>query len=295
MITLWIRGNMKHIAPILSILFVILSTMGTQEATATNENKEIINLTKTTALYTNVDTKVKNLCPDGMVEIEGDYCPNANEVCLEWVTRKGEATKEAIPGPGDSGRCGTWQSPTTCNSNIKIHKHYCMDKYEYPNIEGHVPQSWMSWYDAKNACESTGKRLCNKHEWTFACEGPNMQPYPYGDGYHRNRTSCNTDNSVPDGVDVMNVSTQKSEDGVKLDGLLNPSGSKPECVSPFGVYDMVGNIDEFVVNESGRPYKSSLVGGHVFGVRNACRPSTDGHNEGFYWYETGTRCCQDIK
>lgn len=115
-----------------------------------------------------------------------------------------------------------------------------------------------------------------------------MRPYPYGDGYHRDKAACNFDNDET-GVNVF----QDSRDVRLLDRFLKPSGSMPRCVSPFGVYDMPGNLDEFVVNESGRPYKSGLMGGHVFGVRNACRPMTDGHNEAFSWYETTARCCAD--
>ena len=145
----------------------------------------------------------------------------------------------------------------------------------------------MTWHDVKAGCEAQDKRLCAKSEWTFACEGPDIRPYPYGDGYHRDPTACNFDNEQ-----VVNVMTDTREKRI-LDGMLQPSGKNPRCVSPFGVHDMVGNIDEFVVNESGRPYKSGLVGGHVFGVRNACRPMTPGHNEFFAWYETGGRCCRD--
>lgn len=263
------------------------------------------------------------VCPMGTVEVEGDYCPNAQERCLTWVDRHGVASKEAIPDDHDGGRCGEFEFPTTC-IGAKVHKHYCIDTYEYPNVKGQVPQSWMTWYDVKNACEAKGERLCTKPEWTFACEGPEMHPLPYGDGYHRDRTSCNIDNDVPDDpttpivdhdgtlrfrkLDVMHVASHGSNGGRLLDSLLKPSGSMPGCYSPFGVADMVGNVDEFINNEQGHhwrsrkdnggkvdrgPFISGLVSGHVFGVRNACRPMTPGHNESFSWYETGGRCCAD--
>ena len=83
------------------------------------------------------------------------------------------------------------------------------------------------------------------------------------------------------------------DEAQRLDEMLAPAGSKLLCVSSFGVYDMVGNIDEFVINETGQPYVSGLMSGHVFGVRNACRPMTEAHGPGFGWYETGGRCCRD--
>ena len=227
---------------------------------------------------------MKASCPEGMVLIEGDYCPNAIETCLKWVDLSGKETgKQNL---NESGRCGVWEQPTRCASQ-KIYKKYCIDVYEFPNVRGSIPQSWMTWYDVKNACQKNGKRLCTKSEWTFACEGPEMHPYPYGDGYHRDKSACNFDNEQ--NVDVTKDTKQRRF----LDGWLQPSGLNKKCVSPFGVHDMVGNIDEFVVNESGKPYQSGLVGGHIFGVRNACRPMTPGHNEQFAWYETGGRCCSD--
>jgi len=91
----------------------------------------------------------------------------------------------------------------------------------------------------------------------------------------------------------MKVSSVNSDVGQALHNMLVLSGSKEQCVSDWGVYDMPGNVDEWVVNESGKPFVSGLMGGHVFGVRNASRPMTDAHGPTFSWYETGTRCCSD--
>jgi formylglycine-generating enzyme required for sulfatase activity len=148
----------------------------------------------------------------------------------------------------------------------------------------------MTWYDAQQELDKEGKRLCLSKEWTFACEGPEMHPYPYGDGYHRDNDACNFNNPLP----PLSVFAQDNKQKRLLDAFLVPSGVKPLCVSPFGVRDQVGNIDEFVVNESGKPYKSSLMGGHFLGVRNNCRAQTTAHSELFSWYESGTRGCKDV-
>jgi formylglycine-generating enzyme len=65
------------------------------------------------------------------------------------------------------------------------------------------------------------------------------------------------------------------------------------CVSSYGVHDMTGNVDEWVVNESGHPYKSGLKGGYWGPVRTRCRPMTTAHNEDFNFYQIGFRCCSD--
>lgn len=273
------------------------------------------------------ETTTWSRCPTDMVEIDGEYCPNVREVCVKWVDQRGVASEAAKPSKRfPTGRCGEWKYPSEC-VGAKVHKHYCVDTYEYPNVEGQRPQSWMTWYDVKNACEAKGKRLCTKPEWEFACEGPNMQPYPYkgpGEhpGYTRDKTACNFDNAIPEDplkpidprsgkhfpISVFDSKQPHDRVSTILDNLLAPAGSMPACVSPWGVHDMVGNIDEFVEGpvkhhwvppsrNGGKPdrgpFISGLMSGHVFGVRNQCRAITDGHNEAFGWYETGGRCCSD--
>lgn len=229
---------------------------------------------------------------DDMVEIQGDFCPEVEQVCLRWVDVDGNTI--TMP-PGSDGRCGEFRKPSRCLSPKKVPMHYAIDRYEWPNKKGSIPKDWVTWYDAKALCESQGKRLPTRHEWTFACEGPEIQPYPYGDGYHRDKTACNFDNHIPKGIDVFKATSPDSSTASVLRSMLVPAGSNPRCVSPWGVAEMVGNIDEFTVNETGKPYVSSLQGGHIAGVRNRCRASTDAHSPSFNWYETGFRCVRDIQ
>jgi len=234
-------------------------------------------------------------CSADMVEIDGDFCPVVQQRCLYMVDNNGKRTKEA---PNLEGRCGEFANPVKCLSKT-IHKHFCVDKFELHEKDSRMPLDWLSWHDVKHLCEIEGRRMCTRSEWTLAAEGPDMHPYPYGDGFHRDKTICNFDNHCADvgltGNQIMKVADPNSETGRKLRSLLVPSGSQDQCVSDWGVHDLAGNVDEWVINETGKPYVSGLMGGHVFGVRNASRPMTDGHNPNFYWYETSGRCCQDPK
>jgi formylglycine-generating enzyme len=147
------------------------------------------------------------------------------------------------------------------------------------------------WNEAKATCESEGKRLCGDTEWTLACEGQERMPYPYG--YARSSEACNIDKAHLD-VDETAMADWKRRDAevARLD-QRSTSGSYEACVSPFGAYDMTGNVDEWVVNESGKPYKSGLKGGYWGPVRDRCRPMTTAHNELFEFYQIGFRCCGD--
>jgi len=270
---------MKHRTAIFTILFLSI-------AGATHAQKEEKRTPPTLAQ----DVQRAPACPSDMIEVQGEYCPNVEEVCLYYVDSKGN--KIQSPPIGKTGRCGEYRNPTRCLSLNKQHIHFCIDKFEFPNKINEVPQDWMSWFDAKKAVESIGKRLCTNKEWTMAAEGVNLHPLPYGNGYQRDEGVCNFDNSVGT-IDVFEATSPNSNTSSQLRSLLVPSGSRPACVSDYGVYDMAGNIDEWVVNESGKPYLSGLKGGHVFGVRNASRPMTEAHGPAFSWYETGTRGCAD--
>ena len=67
------------------------------------------------------------------------------------------------------------------------------------------------------------------------------------------------------------------------------------CRSGFGVYDLTGNFDEWVLTESDRGVSdwAGLKGGAWGHVRNACRPITTSHPPQFTYYFISFRCCKD--
>jgi hypothetical protein len=216
-------------------------------------------------------------CADGMIEVEGDYCPELPEQrCLRWVSAN---TK---------GRCAEFAPSEAC-AVAPLRKHFCIDTFEYPNLPGAKPLVMKSWLEAREVCGSRGKRLCDDSEWTLACEGPERLPYPYG--LARDATACNIDKppiSVKE-AELRNVQRRDAEAKRLWQG--EASGSRDRCKSSFGVQDMTGNVDEWVVNEKGKPHKSALKGGYWSWVRGRCRPTTDGHAEDFRYYQIGFRCC----
>jgi sulfatase modifying factor 1 len=107
---------------------------------------------------------------------------------------------------------------------------YCIDKYEWPNKEGELPQSNVSWDEADAACREVGKRLCTELEWARACRGPEGRKYSYGN--QRDPMACNTP-------------IQGSGPG-KHPAPIKPSGAFPRCVTPEGVYDLNGSLSEWV-------------------------------------------------
>jgi len=123
---------------------------------------------------------------------------------------------------------------------------FLMDKYEVSNkeyagfikVKGHpAPAYWddprlnkpdqpvvgVNWYDAKAYCEYRGKRLPTEAEWEKAARGSKANLYPWGNDF-----------------DAAKVNYGKNHDATM------PVDAYPEGVSYYGVYNMAGNVFEWV-------------------------------------------------
>ena len=125
-------------------------------------------------------------CPPGMVDVAGKLKLDAqaressgeieelqNASCVDWISKDFPA------------RCRTFDRGGWLELSQKLPTktlHYCMDRFEFPNKLGENPMIVVSYNEATALCKSNGKRLCNETEWTFACEGEEAMPYPYGYG-----------------------------------------------------------------------------------------------------------------
>ena len=170
----------------------------------------------------------------------------------------------------------------------------CVDTYEYPNQKDEYPLVVVSHTEATALCKKQKKRLCTESEWTFACEGPDALPYPYG--YTRSAKACTIDvTTVPLADDALwPRNTERAVRGIDKAFHATPSGAKADCTSPFGVHDLTGNLDEWTqTTRPGSGYASILKGGFWSKVRARCRPQTRAHGPVFVTYETGFRCCSD--
>ncbi len=250
-----------------------------------------------------VPSGVSEGCPEGMVLVDGLYCPDVEQDCLEHhpevvkdreraakAREKGERYKSSV-----AERCLRYAEPSRCVAKERVPMRFCVDRYEYPNQKGELPSLLVSWMEAKKICESAGKRLCTEREFNFACEGEAMLPYTYG--FVRDASKCNIDRAYRKRerklyrYEKCMKRPACREHLAELDQRV-PAGSMPDCISPFGVHDMNGNINEWV-ELPGKQYpdRSGLKGGWWGPVRGRCRPTVDFHKEEDYGYEEGFRCC----
>jgi hypothetical protein len=221
-------------------------------------------------------------CPSGMKLVEGDYCSDVEQKCLRsWYD---ESNKKVV--------CEEFAPPTICKGE-RTHKRVCIDEYAWPNVKGERPEVMNNFYQAEVKCAAVDKRMCTESEWTLACEGPEMKPFPYG--YARDPEKCNGDRPW-DGPNMVKVAKRDPDELARLwQGVRN--GAQPDCVSDYGIADLAGNTDDVVASETystdfrGK-YDSVHTGGPWYkGVRNQCRPKIYTHDEGFYYYFLSFRCC----
>jgi formylglycine-generating enzyme required for sulfatase activity len=92
-----------------------------------------------------------------------------------------------------------------------------------------LPRGYVCWYEATAFClwlsAKTGHKIAlpTEQQWQRAAQGNTTNRYPWGNKF--DKTLCNT-----------------SESGIKS---TTPVGHYPQGVSPFGVYDMAGNVWEW--------------------------------------------------
>lgn len=270
----------------------------------------------------------------GMVEVRGEF--KVDRALSELKYKTAARTVEDL----QKTTCTNWiarEYPERCRSfdpekweniaqTLKTKPlHFCMDRYEYPNQKGAYPIIMVNWDEAHRLCEKQSKRLCNEEEWTFACEGEESLPYPTGyerlvkgDGSPEAPRICNIDHQWK----VFNekalsiyrnshteLANQTTANELERLWQGRTSGTMEKCVSPFGVYDMTGNVDEWTqsahFSKPASEYRegeisvkgnliSILKGGYWGPVRTRCRPATRSHDHNHIFYQQSFRCCADI-
>lgn len=117
---------------------------------------------------------------------------------------------------------------------------FLIDRWEFPNERGAPPRTGVSWREARRACRALGKRLCSLKEWQKACNSDKRRNrYPYGRIYKPER--CQVEGTEP-----------------------RPIGERRDCRGEFEVYDLVGNVGEWVETKDKEDRTEWCVAGGAF-------------------------------
>ncbi len=228
-------------------------------------------------------------CPAEMALVQDRVCVDRWEATL--MERFGGATS---PGAAlrATGAERAWSPFLAIDGNEKR-----MRAVSRPGV---VPQAYISGEQASRACRASGKRLCKADEWEAACRGPANTTFPYGE--KRRAGACNDDirrvHPVSEIAQLLNVSREDMWNDMmnsplinQLEGGLLPTGERTFCTNSYGVYDMVGNLHEWIDDSEG-----TFRGGYYMDTSkngDGCTYDTLAHDFTYHDYSTGFRCCAE--
>jgi hypothetical protein len=252
--------------------------------------------------------KTKSPCPPEMVLVDGKLCvdrfeativdvesgwtlspdfpvtPNLFEIAIsDWATgrsRVGSVFARSMPLPF----LPEWQRGKKIDVRAESLAHV-------------RPNGYLTGLIAESACTAAGKRLCTLNEFVLACRGEDDRQFPYGDSYIDNVCNVNRDvhpaAMLHDNASIGHLDPRLNRVSVGGATLLRPTGDAPSCRSRWGqdaIYDMVGNLDEWINEEGG-----AFAGGfYARSTRAGCDAVITAHPKNYLDYSTGVRCCQDV-
>ena len=222
------------------------------------------------------DPGPSSACPDDMRLVSGRHFEDVEHLCVDW--HKGPA------------RCWAYHPAFTVAQGDAAPMRFCMDRFEAPNEEGKKPLVMKSFRDAVAWCAAKDKRLCTEFEWETACESGDERPWLYG--WKLDGTICNTTKPwLPFDAAALMSGGDTAEREVARLWQGTPSGAMARCRTRDGIYDLMGNVEEWVASSRKRKFPGALLGGFWAKPWVGCRGTNDAHEPSFVFYEVGFRCC----
>lgn len=138
--------------------------------------------------------------------------------------------------------------------------------------EDTMPATGVSWLDAEKFCRWRGARLPSEQEWEKAARGTDGREFPWGNNWDPKITNTGDD--------------AEEEDGIAAVGAFKSNAS------PYGAFDMSGNVWEWVNDWYAAIPESNYTGDKEYGETNkVIRGGSGGmgHYAISYFYRNATR------
>jgi formylglycine-generating enzyme required for sulfatase activity len=193
-------------------------------------------------------------------------------------------------------------------------------RYEARSVADVFPQAYISRIEAAAACKNAGKRLCTRSEWMRACRGGQGFLYPYGPRARAGGCNQGKVHLLPlfFGDNPRAWKYEETFNSPRLaqePGYLAKTGEYSGCAGEAGIFDLVGNLHEWVSDTVGDDIEDKLaqdqtsrrkqpfeVGNGIFmggffstttELGAGCKFTTIAHEPRYHDYSTGFRCCKD--
>ena len=124
-----------------------------------------------------------------------------------------------------------------------------------PEGYGNHPVIEVSWFGANAFAQHYGLRLPNENEWEKAARGMTGADYPWGEDYG---------DDISDNANYSN-SGDPWDNGTTPAGYFNGENNTTDSPSPYGVYDMAGNVWEWTHSWYSESSSNRVVRGGSWG------------------------------
>ncbi|MBN1147417.1 MAG: SUMF1/EgtB/PvdO family nonheme iron enzyme [Anaerolineales bacterium] len=111
-----------------------------------------------------------------------------------------------------------------------------------PGYENH-PMTMVSWFGARGYCEYNGWRLPTEMEWEKAGRGADTRPFPWGDEIQRENANFYASRDPYE--DMLSFGSRTTPVGF-YNGKTYNGYTTLDSASPYGLYDMAGNVWQWV-------------------------------------------------
>ncbi len=146
------------------------------------------------------------------------------------------------------------------------------------------------------AAKTTRERPTRGDRTTTAAAGAAARSHQKGDPRKKTRGSKKARMSVRPAAVEASVWTKLNDPRLgQVEGALAKTGDHPGCENPYGLYDMVGNLHEWVATSPSLP-NGTFAGGYYLDTSqngDGCNYRTVAHAHDYHDYSTGFRCCAD--